>query len=482
MLPEIVFGYFYGETNKFYSSGAAMTVDEEYTIKGNATYAYNTTQELNGTWSVVSSVSDSIVSSSSFSMNFSANSLSAPSAGTHVYNLSVVGPNGSTRWETTSIVMTSGTSESTPASGGGGAGGSGVDYSLSVTSYDSQVSVIQGESASTSFTVKNNGLKSLEDVKLEVVGVPSSWYTISIASSDDSTADLSAAKSVTFTIKFTPPADAEPKSYTLTLKAKDTDGLAIAEKKVTFKVTKVWDTAKISDLSKEIEDIKKDYSEVKGDVKVLEAKGIDTTVMETDLEAIGTAIQNAIAKYNAGEYTESERYYNEADDLIEKIKSAMAATSMPDSKIAALLSGLSLGAVSILIILVLVGGFVGFIVWYKLFRVIPVSEIKKDPDLFVEGARIEGVVKSITETKKGKVFLIQDHTDKLHVRYPYYTTVEQGNLIRAVGSVKTYKDVPYMDAANLHRVSVKHFGGFMKDKGGLHKPKGNFLGKFFRRK
>jgi hypothetical protein len=290
---------------------------------------------------------------------------------------------------------------------------------------------------------------------------------------------LTAGKSVTFEITFTPPSDAVPKSYTLTMKAKDKDGLAIAEKKVTFKVTKVWDTAKIADLNSEIEDIKADFSTAKADVKVLEAKGLDVTAMQVDLDALGTAIQDAITKYNAGEYSASEVLYNEALDLLEKIKAAVASSSPPASSFSELLSGISLGALSIVIIIALIGGFLGFIVWYKLFRVIPISEIKKDSDLFVEGARVEGVVKSITETSKGKVFLIQDHTDKLHVRYPYYTTVEEGNLIRAVGAVKSYKDVPYMDAADIHRVTVKHFGNFL---GRNSKPSSSFLSRFIKRK
>ena len=85
----------------------------------------------------------------------------------------------------------------------------------------------------------------------------------------------------------------------------------------------------------------------------------------------------------------------------------------------------------------------------------PLSEINQYPGRFLEGVRLEGVVKSITDTKKGKVFLVQDNTGKLHVRYPYYSTVEVGDLIRSRGVIKKYKNIPYMDAADLHRVTVK---------------------------
>jgi uncharacterized membrane protein len=461
-------------------NGSTLNSGLSYTINGNCSYLFNLTHiEQDFTVNVTNSVGSestqfyhaTIATDVNGTFSFAGTTPTAPDA--YVVNITCEDHNGSAFSNTFSLdISTSGSDDDAGGSGvTGGSGGSGADYSMAVTSYDSQVSVIQGRTAKTSFTIKNNGKKTLEGVKLEVIGIPSSWYTLKVSTTGLATEDLTPGESVTFDLTFNPPADAEPKSYTITLKAKDKDGLSIAEKKVTFKVTKVWDTAKIAELNTNIEDIKADLSDATADVKVLTAKGIATDEMKTDLEAFSAAIKNAIEKYNSGDYTESEQYYNEAMELLEKIKSAVAAVDKPPGRIGKWLSSLSLGIVSIFVIILLVGGFVGFIVWYKMFRVIPVSEIEKDADLFSEGARVEGVVKSITETKKGKVFLIQDPTGKLHVRYPFYTTVEKGHLIRATGAVKKYKDVPYMDAQDLHRVTVKHMGGFRK-KGGLHRTGG----------
>jgi hypothetical protein len=482
MLPELIVTGNFGANGFFDPIGPSS--GNTYAIEGYVNYTYNLSQAFSGNYTIQSSPNGVTKAKTGFISNdFSTGNLEAPSADIYAVYVFVEDDNGSSYNSSQSFTVGGTDEEETPVTNSGSPGGSTpTDYSMSVTSYDSQVSVIQGESSSTSFTIKNNGAKALEDVKLEVIGIPSSWYTAKVKSTGLSTEDLASSESVTFDITFNPPSDAEPKSYTITLKVKDSDGLAIAEKKVTFKVTKVWDTVKISTLNTQIETIKEDLATAKADVKVLDAKGYTTTEMDADLEAFSTALQNAITKYNAGDYTESERYYKEAQVLLEKIQNAVASATAPESKIATWLSGLSLGIVSIAIIIILIGGFVGFILWYKMFRVIPISEVKKDPDLFVEGARIEGVVKSITETKKGKVFLVQDQKNKLHVRYPFYTTIETGNLIRAVGNVKTYKGVPYMDASDVHRVTVKHFGNFMKKKGGhgFKNPASAFLKRFKR--
>jgi len=486
MLPTLeLVGDNYGAGNFFSILATSWSNGATYAINGTARYTYNKSQIVPANFTLSSNPGHAgfTISATAFNRSFGISSKTSPapsSTTSYAATITVTDDYGTSATTSRTISVVGGGSDDSvsPISGGSDVPSStGPEYSLSVTSYDSKVSVIQGEFATTSFTIKNNGKKKLEDVKIEVIGVPNTWYTALVSSTGLSSEDLSTGESVTFDIKFTPPADAEPKSYTITIKAKDKDGQAIAEKKVTFKVTKVWDTTKIAQLKDDIEAVKKDLSGAEGEVTVLKAKGVDITSIESDITAFSTAIQNAIAKYNAGEYTDSEKYFKEAQDLLEKINKAIAAAKPPEKRIGKLLEGISLGIISIVIIVILVGGFVGFILWYKLFRVIPVSEVKKDPDLFVEGARIEGVVKSITETKKGKVFLIQDHTEKLHVRYPYYTTIEEGNLIRAVGSIKTYKDVPYMDASDIHRVTVKHFGSFKKS-GRLHQPASNFLKRF----
>jgi len=489
MLPSLeIVGDAYGALNFYSIVSNDWSTGATYAINGTARYTYNTSQIVpaNFTLSSDPGASGFSIGSTAFNRSFGISSKGAPSPSSttpYTLTLSVTDDFGVSATSTHNISVVGGGEDSdTPAavSGSSGTPAAGVDYSMSVTSYDSQVSVIQGEKSTTKFTIKNNGNKRLEGIKLEIIGIPVSWYNIEVSTSGLSNEDLASGESVTFDIEFTPPADAEPKSYTITIKAKDTGGEVIQEKKVTFKVTKVWDTTKIATLKGDIENVKKELSGAEGEVTVLKAKGVDITSIESDITAFSTAIQNAIAKYNAGEYTASETYFKEAQDLLEKINKAIAAAKPPEKKIGRLLEGISLGVVSIVIIAILVGGFVGFILWYKLFRVIPISEIKKDPDLFAEGARIEGVVKSITETKKGKVFLIQDHTEKLHVRYPYYTTIGEDNLIRAVGNIKTYKDVPYMDASDIHRVTVKHFGSFKKS-GRLHKPASNFLKRFKRK-
>jgi hypothetical protein len=342
-------------------------------------------------------------------------------------------------------------------SSGGGGGGEASDFGLAITMYDKNLVLAQGESKTTEVTVKNTGVMPLEDVFLKVIGINSNWYTAKVSGTDAETEDLSVDEAVNFKIAWKIPSNAEAKSYSGTWRAKDKNAYAIAEKAMNLTITQIWNNTSVSDLKIDLDQLNANLTSLWNQIQELKAKGKNTSAVEAEFAAFNQTVQNAVSNYNAGDYNSAETGIDNAQILLTNLANSL--TSL--SKKGGLGLGISFdevspGNIGIFVILIAIGAVAGFFLWYKMFRVLSIAEIKKNPKMHSEGARIEGIVKSITDTRKGKVFLVADHTDKLHVRYPYYTTTEKGDMIRVTGPVKTYKDVPYMDAADLHRVSVKH--------------------------
>ncbi|HIK01690.1 TPA: hypothetical protein H1008_01105 [archaeon] len=442
----------------------ATTVDAGSRVKlnGSAIYAHSG-QNFTGAMYYISDNSNSISSSNiatAASTNYTEHIFIAPSPSSlTAYSVTMwvndtYGSNGSV---TQTINVRAATSAVSAGGGGGGGGGAASDYALTIIEYDNQLTIAQGESRSTVVKIKNSGVQSLEDVALTVGGIPSSWYAVTVRNSTLSTEDLNSGEAVTFDVAWDIPSDAEAKTHVATWKATDKNSKALVEKSLELKISKVWTNTTVGDLNVTINQLKLRMANLTLLVSKLDRRGVDVTSLNADLKALNQSIQSSIQKYNAGEYSDSELLVIQAglkaDSIEKEINEELGQRGAVFRALKAVAIGGNLG--SILAILI-VSGFAGFIIWFKFFKMVRISHVKEEPSKFAEGTRIEGVVKSISETSKGKVFLVSDGTGKLHVRYPYYTTVVQGDMIRCTGLVKTYKDVPYMEASDLHKVTIKH--------------------------
>ncbi len=90
------------------------------------------------------------------------------------------------------------------------------EYTLYFTKPTSnEIEVVQGLNKTIEVEVSNLGTGKVHDLYLKIVGLDSSWYSISPSSKSD----LAAGKEKTYTIKFSIPVDATPKEYEFTLKA-----------------------------------------------------------------------------------------------------------------------------------------------------------------------------------------------------------------------------------------------------------------------
>jgi len=351
--------------------------------------------------------------------------------------------------DTVTVTNADSSDDSSSASAGGGGGGS-SNYGILISEYDKKVTANQGETKSTKLIAKNSGIKSLEKVALTLVGISSDWYTTSVSSTGGSAEDLVSGEVVIFDIKFEIPNDATAKVYAGTWRVTDKDGLALAEKHMNLTIVNVWTADSISTLNTSIADAKPELTELAETIAKLKRKGKNVTELEAKLIELNQSLQDADAKFATGEYTTAQNFLNTANDLITELQAGI--DEIEGFKLD--FEGITPSRIGVFAFVLVIAAAAGILLWYKFMRVLTIAEIKKNPDRYLEGAHLEGVVKSITDTKKGKVFLIQDHTGKLHVRYPYYTTTEVGDMLRARGVVKTYKNIPYMDATDLQRVSV----------------------------
>ena len=188
----------------------------------------------------------------------------------------------------------------------------------------------------------------------------------------------------------------------------------------------------------------------------MKAGGLNVSDIEANFKALNSTLALARLEYGSSDYTASQ------NDLT-RVKSdiTILITSIANAKpkgISQIIGATIAKPAGLALLIAIIGAAVGggIFLWWKFLRVVSIAEIKKHPDKFVQGARVQGIIKSVTDTQKGKVFLLADNSgEKLHVRYPYYTTSEVGDLIRVGGVVKKYKEIPYMDAAELQRLTGK---------------------------
>lgn len=445
-------------------SETSVKASAAFTVRAYVNYSHNMSQAVNLTYYVWmnntrrstgwSNATNGYISSSPGAV--------APRSSTkYLVNLSVNDSFGARTYAVQNVtVQGTGGGGGTDGGSGGGGGGAGADYGLTFLEYDKKITLAQGEAKTTTIKIKNSGAEPLEDVGLTLVSINSNWYTVTLSNSTGSTEDLSAAEVVSFNVEFVIPSSAEAKTYAGTWRAKDKDGYSLSEKAMNLTITEVWTGTTINTLNSSVAALPAELESLFAELEALRGQGIDVAEFEGELELLNTTIQNAILKFNEGDYSAAQTYVTSAENQITVLKESMAATQ-PTSALAEFFSDIVVSGTQVLaVIIIIVGGaLAGFVIWYKFLRMLPIADVKKNVSLYsTGGARIEGIIKSFTETKKGKVFLIADHTGKMHVRYPYYTTVGKGDLIRAIGVVKTYKDVPYMDATDLHRVTIKHTG------------------------
>lgn len=459
-------------TNSFWSDADQnITTGTGVTVAGVVSYAHNGTvlggcsqcgnasfYMSSGTSYLNSNTYNNITLSGGFSKSVTPSEASTINRSTDLWVLDSHGDNGTfSDWLYVFLAPSANaSSSSSSAASGGGGGGAAADYSLLITEYDRKLTLSQGETKTVKVTVKNTGLKTLNSVGLILASFEKEWYKTNV-STGDSTITLKTGDAATFEVKFTIPSSAESKNYAAIWRAKDKDALAIAEKAVNISITQIWTTETIASLNNSITDVRKFYNSVEKNLTSLKDSFKNYTQLESSLKSINETLNKAQAAYQTGDYSEAKKNVEAATIELNDLVAKMQAQGVSKGAAAVFAETLQTPqGLALFVGVIAVAGIGGFFIWWQFFRVISLADVKRNPAKFAAGIRIEGVVKEITDTQKGKVFLVADpQGEKLHVRYPYYTTAEVDDVIRVSGVVKVYKDIPYMDATELARISMK---------------------------
>ncbi|HIJ99022.1 TPA: hypothetical protein H1005_03685, partial [archaeon] len=343
--------------------------------------------------------------------------------------------------------------------GGGGGEGAG-NYQLVITEYDRKLTMAQGETKLVKVTVKNTGLRALEDVGLIIASknneISSTWYRINVSTTGLATEDLSSGETVVYNVRIILPSSALSKTYAGTWRAKDKDSLAIAERGMNLTITQVWTTTTIAALNNSLTSLEKIFADLEKNFTLIKGSVANVSQFETTLKSINGTIKQSRASFDSGAYDDAKSKADQVSTDISKFVADIEVARSINPAAVIIAAFTSLIGIVILVGVAVAASLGGFFIWWMFFRIISIGEVKRNPAKFAGGVRLAGAVKSITDTKKGKVFLIADTSgERLHVRYPYYTTTEVGDLIKVGGVVKIYKDIPYMDATELSRVTMK---------------------------
>ncbi|HIK02987.1 TPA: hypothetical protein H1012_04045 [archaeon] len=425
--------------NKSCSSTGCSDVSSGVAFRyvGIALYAHNNSSissinALNGSAYVASATSDfrsSSYNNLSTSGAFLITKTAAPSPTSTtnytdlvVYAVDSLGNNGTAaEWLRVTAASTS-VGNTVNTGTGGGAGGDTGDYSLTITEYTRQLVIAQSESKEVIVTAKNTGVKSLSSVQLTISGISSDWYKVNVTGGG-TTKSLASGEAVTFNVKFAIPSNAASQTYKATWRARDKDALALAEKELNLTVSQVWTSERVKILDTSITDVEKLMANIWQNITTLKSGGIDTAELEKNFEALNSTLALSRIEFGSSDYSSAQNDLNRVKADIATLVQAIA-TAKPKS-VGSILKSELVKPTGIIILAAIIGiaAAGGFFLWWKFLRVISIAEIRKNPDRFVQGARLQGVVKSITDTQKGKVFLLSDDAgEKIHVRYPYYTT------------------------------------------------------------
>lgn len=90
-------------------------------------------------------------------------------------------------------------------------------YSMNITDLTSLVEIYQNQSKTTCFTLKNTGTGILSNISINLLNIPSSWFTIS----PTFISQLNTSKNISVCINFNIPYNAEARDYLLTVNASD---------------------------------------------------------------------------------------------------------------------------------------------------------------------------------------------------------------------------------------------------------------------
>jgi hypothetical protein len=186
--------------------------------------------------------------------------------------------------------------------------------SIFISRYNSNISVARGFSRIETVIIENNGQTDLENVSLFLLGIPTSWFSIT----PENYKIVEKGKSVPFVITFNIPRNANPGEYSATLIA--TSGVVSDQRKITITVFESMKEL----LAREISKLEEELQELIIDTKVAEREGKDVSAVLLLIDGIKAQIKLAKENVESEKFEEALKNINNARDLIARARDVLS--------------------------------------------------------------------------------------------------------------------------------------------------------------
>ncbi len=194
---------------------------------------------------------------------------------------------------------------------------------LSITAVPDNFDIVQGNSVLKQVTVKNTGNISLPTVSLAVSGIDGSTVT-------PASTNISKDLSVTFTINFTVPENAEVKEYEVTATAKNESVSASR----TFKIRVLPSNKTVeSNLIPLYNQYVSLISQLESNISDLASKGANVTELRNILNSIKDKLSQTNSSLSSQDYFKANALLNETKQLISQLQEKISTTKPQEFKI-----------------------------------------------------------------------------------------------------------------------------------------------------
>ncbi|MCX6819307.1 MAG: hypothetical protein NT129_04915 [Candidatus Aenigmarchaeota archaeon] len=281
--------------------------------------------------------------------------------------------------------------------------------SLIITSSIANFSITQGESVIKTITVKNNGVVKLYTVKITLTGIPE-WYGITKAEFTS----IAVNESVTYIINFSIPANATVKAYDITSIITASDSTA-ATKLFNMKVMPSNET-----VENEIKPLYSEYlsilSGLEYNITLLEQKGINTTEIRELFNSAMNKLNQTNSSLQSSDYFTASQLLQETSNLINDIR-----LKIDDAGIETLVGDNTFIIITIVIILIVVGGILAYLFWPEKYRPSFMPARKTEIKPYEHGIRPKNMSERLSDVKKNILKLKKDEKKekKEKLRYEF---------------------------------------------------------------
>jgi len=186
---------------------------------------------------------------------------------------------------------------------------------MDITSFDPLIQIAQGNSSSTTVTVKNTNTTKTQDIKLSVENITSTWFSVSPALTS-----VSPGNSTTFTVTFTIPSTAEIKNYNGVFRA--ISNYANVSKSFTLKV--LPSEAQKTTINQTLASYRANMTQLSLEINQSKSKGLNVTFAEAKLLELKVKIEQAEGYANQGDYFNAYQLLSSIQILIDETKAELA--------------------------------------------------------------------------------------------------------------------------------------------------------------